>query len=102
MESTIGWALAGVKIKNGQEFLTEDVLQILLTESFKEESIYKVFLCGAVIEKTGSLPEMEEAYYLLKGSMEDFDHSDFAIISEHDDADLLFIPIDEKTIDENA
>ena len=103
MESSLGWALAGIKVKTGEEFLDEELSQQLLIESFKDDAVYKVFLCGAVIEKTGSLQEMEDAYHLLKAGMEDFDHSDFAIIVEHDEADLLFIPIEEETIqDENA
>ena len=103
MGRSLGWALAGIKVKTGEEFIDEEISQQLLVESFKDDTVYKVFLCGAVIEKTGTLQEMEDAYYLLRADMEDFDHSDFAIIAEHDDADLLFIPIEEETLsDENA
>lgn len=102
MES-IGWAFAAVKVKSGEEFLDEITASRLLTDAFSEDRIYKVLLCGAVIEKTGDLQEMEKAYHLLKKEMPDYQQSDFAIISEHDEADLLFIPVEEETItDENA
>lgn len=103
MESNIGWAFAAVKVKNGEEFLDEDTANRLLQEAFEEDRSYKVILCGAVIDKPGNLLEMETAYNLLKTEMPDYQQSDFAIISEHDEADLLFIPVEEETIqDENA
>jgi len=103
MESNIGWAFAAVKVKSGEEFLDEATAHRLLEEAFAKDRMYKVLLCGAVIEKTGDLQEMEAAYNLLKTEMPDYQQSDFAIISEHDEADLLFIPVEEETIqDENA
>ena len=89
--SDVSWVLVGVRPRT-EEKLPEEVLQKLMVESFMDDRIYKLFLCGTEIDKSGNLDEMEEGYKLLRKSMEEYKDGDYCIISRHDEADLLFLP----------
>jgi hypothetical protein len=89
--SNVSWVLVGVRPRT-EEKLEEEVLQKLMVESFLPERTYKLFLCGAEVDKAGTLDELEEGYKLLKKSMEEFKDGDYCIISVHEEADLLFLP----------
>ena len=89
--SDVSWVLVGVRPRT-EEQLPEEVLQKLMVESFMDDRIYKLFLCGTEIDKTGNLDEMEEGYKLLRKSMDEYKDGDYCIISSHDEADLLFLP----------
>ena len=96
--SNVSWVLVGVRPRT-EEKLPEEILQKILEEAFQPERTYKLFLCGAEIDKEGTLHEMEEGYKLLKKQMEEYKEGDYCIISVHEEADLLFLPTE---IEDNA
>jgi hypothetical protein len=100
-QSKVGWALAGVRT---QEEISQEEISKLLTESFLPEKKFTLFLCGEELpEKTGTLEEMEVGLSVLKAGMEDYEVGDYAIISRHDEVDLLFVPVELDQISpENA
>ncbi len=89
--SNVSWVLVGVRPRT-EDKIEEEVLQRLLVESFQDDRTYKLFLCGAEIDKTGNLDEMEEGFNLLRKNMKEYKDGDYCIISTHDEADLLFMP----------
>jgi hypothetical protein len=89
--SEISWVLVGVRPRTEQP-LEEVVLNKILQESFEENRIYNLFLCGTEVDKTGTLDEMEEGFRMIKNGVEDYSEGDYCIISKHDEGDLLFMP----------
>ena len=100
-QSKVGWALAGVRT---DKEMTKEEISKLLNESFLPEKKFTLFLCGEEMpDKTGTLDQMEEGLDLLKAGMEDYEVGDYAIISKHEEADLLFVPVElDQTEQENA
>jgi hypothetical protein len=96
--SDVSWVLVGVRPRT-EEKLEEEVLQKLMVESFQNERSYGLFLCGVQVDKKGSLDEMEEGFRMIKQNLEEYKDGDYCIISEHEEADLLFLP---TIIEENA
>lgn len=89
--SDVSWVLVGVRPRN-EEKLEEEVLQKLMVESFQPERKYTLFLCGTQMDKSGTLDEMEEGFRMIKTNLEEYKDGDYCIISEHEEADLLFLP----------
>ena len=117
-ESKIHWVLTGIRVKGAEpeivegeavlpddQKLPQEIVNKLLVEAFMPGKRYKLFLCGAMVEKDGNLEEMEEGYHTLLEGMEDYQYGDYGIISEHEEADLLFMPAelsDEEIAEINA
>lgn len=97
--STVSWALVGVR-PHEEGSLPDEIVHKMTMEAFLEGKIYKLFLCGTEVDKTGTLAEMEEGYLLLKKNMEEYRDGDYCIISSHDEGSLLFLPtqIDETDV----
>ena len=55
--SNINWMLTGIKPKEG-ETLPEETVNKMLNEAFLEDVKYDLFLCGALVDKQGTLEEM--------------------------------------------
>lgn len=89
--SDVSWVLVGVRPRT-EEKIEEEVLQRLMVESFQVEKKYALFLCGTQMDKIGSLDEMEEGFRMIKANLEEYKDGDYCIISEHEEADLLFLP----------
>lgn len=92
--SKISWALIGTRSKTTGKQLSHEQVESMMSEAFSEGRIFKLFLCGEVINKEGSLKEMEEGYTLVKTSMSSYEEGNYCIISEHEDGDLLLIPVE--------
>ena len=91
--SNISWVLVGARPASEEETFTEEVLQKLMNESFDEKRLYSLFLCGAEMDKTGTLEEMETGFILVMKSFKEYKEGDYCIIAKHDEGDLLFLPI---------
>lgn len=98
--SNISWILVGVRPVDEQIELTEDMLNIAMTEAFKENNKYKLFLCGADVEKEGTLEELEIGYHMVKQEVEEFTDGDYCIIYNHPLVDLLFMAVPSDMIPE--
>jgi predicted DNA-binding protein len=96
--SDISWALIGVR-SHGEAQLTEEEANEMLKKSFGENASFSLFLCGKEVDEEGSLEDMENGFKLLRENMEDYKHGDYAIISKHELADLLFMPVDSKELE---
>lgn len=97
-QSNVSWVLVGVRPKN-EEQLDEATLNKMAMEAFMEGKIYKLFLCGTEVDKSGTLIEMEDGYNLIKKNLEEYKDGDYCIISSHEEGNLLFMP---KEIEDNA
>lgn len=94
-ESKLGWVMVGLRpIKPGTP-VTEEMVQKMLMEAFLPDKVYKLFLIGEIIEdRSGTLKEMEDGYYILRAGMPDYQNGDYCIISSHEEGNLLFMPIE--------
>ena len=95
--SNISWVITGVRT---EDKISEERLQELMVEAFLPDRIYHLFLCGSELEKEGTLVEMEEGFLMIKSQVEEYNEGDYCIISKHEGADLLFLPV--IMDDENA
>jgi len=86
------WALVGSQ-SNTEEPLNEDQITSMLDVAFLPEKTFQLFLCGAVIDRFGTLEEMEDGLDLIIEQSEDYGLGDYCIISKHDIGNLLFIPL---------
>lgn len=91
--SKYDWVLIGTKSVNENEKLSEDQIQKMLKEAFLPEREFQLFLCGAIIDKYGTLETMETGLDLIKEKMNNYREGDYCIISSHDEGSLLFFPI---------
>jgi hypothetical protein len=98
--SKYSWVLVGVRPLT-EEKLPQESLERMLAEAFIPEKTYTLFLCGAEIDKVGTLAEMEEGLEVLKSGMEDYKDGDYCIISQHEEGSLLFLPMEMEATDEN-
>lgn len=90
-KSDVSWVLVGIR-PNGETKIHPDILSELLRESFKPERVFHLFICGAEVEKKGTLEEMEKGYYMVKNSLDEYREGDYCVISRHSEGDLLFMP----------
>jgi len=93
MNNTYDWVLTGTKPVKEGTVLTEDQIKEMLEVAFKEGSKFQLFLCGAMIDRTGTLEEMEDGLKLIIAESEDYKPGDYCIISSHEYGSLLFMPI---------
>jgi hypothetical protein len=96
--SNISWVLVGVQ-PVGASSIEKEVLDRLMMESFIEGKKYQMYLCGSYVNIESDLQELEKAYLLLRSRMEDYQEGDYAIVSKHPEANLLFIPIESNDED---
>ena len=102
MENTISrfsWVLVGIRPVS-EEQISEETAQRMLAEAFLPGRTFTLFLCGAEIEKQGTLEEMEEGLTILMDGMKDYNVGDYCIISKHEEGNLLFMPLEPE--EENA
>ncbi len=102
MENTISrhsWVLVGIRPTEG-DTIPEENVQRMLAEAFLPERTFSLFLCGAEIDKQGTLEEMEAGLDLLVQGMDDYNIGDYCIISKHEEGSLLFMPLEPE--EENA
>ena len=97
--SKFSWVLVGVR-PSSEDQLSEETAQKMLTEAFLPGRSFTLFLCGAEIDKQGTLEEMEDGLEILMKGMEDYNHGDYCIISKHEEGNLLFMPLEPE--EENA
>ena len=93
-QSKISWVLVGIRPKNEGEQIPEDVAEKMLQEAFFPEKKFQLFICGALIEKFGTLEACEEGYYMMRKEMQDYEYGDYGIVSLHEEGNLLFMPIE--------
>ena len=98
--SNVSWVLVGVRPVDTEVELTEEMLGIAMQEAFKENNRYKLFLCGADVNKEGTLEELEIGYHMVKQDVEEFADGDYCIIYNHPLVDLLFMAVPEDMIPE--
>lgn len=94
-KSKYSWALVGIRCP-GEEKPDEQEVQKMLEESFLPGKLFQLFLCGAEVDKSGTLEEMEDGLDLIIEKMTDYHEDDYGIISLHEKGSLLFLPIIEK------
>ena len=97
--SKYSWVLVGVR-PSTEDTISEETAQKMLTEAFLPGRSFTLFLCGAEIDKQGTLEEMEDGLEILMKGMEDYNHGDYCIISKHEEGNLLFMPLEPE--EENA
>lgn len=90
--SDINWVLVGMR-PNKEENPTEEMMSTILDDAFKPEATYSLFLCGAEIDKTGTLEELEQGFRMILDGFEEYNEGDYCIIHKHEEADLLFMPV---------
>lgn len=95
------WALSGYRTATEGEKLEDDVIEKMITEAFLPGKNYELFLCGALVGKSGTLEEMEDGLDLIISSMEDYTPGDYCIISNHESGKLLFLPIKPEDYDKD-
>lgn len=95
-KSKYSWVLAGYRSKKQNEKIEEDQLHQMAIEAFMPNRIFQLFLCGAFVNKSGTLEEMESGLDLIIKKMKNYHEGDYCIVSSHEKGDLLFIPIKEE------
>lgn len=95
-KSKYSWILAGYRPKEQGEKIEEAQLHQMATEAFIPDKIFQLFLCGAFVDKSGTLEEMEAGLDIIIEKMKDYHDGDYCIVSSHEKGDLLFIPIKEE------
>lgn len=97
--SKYSWVLIGYKSKTEDEKLTDEDLEKLTQEAFISGKVFQLYLCGAFVDKSGTLEQMEEGLDLILGKMTDYHEGDYCIVSDHENGNLLFLPIKEEKHD---
>lgn len=88
MQQGIGWVLSGISPNT----LGKESIERMLSEAFDENVIYRVYVCGADVNRPAGLSEAEDAYRVLREGMEDYELGDFGIVYEEEEGKLLFFP----------
>lgn len=96
--SRINWMLTGIRPKEG-ETLPEETVNRMLNEAFLDGVKYDLFLCGGLVDKQGTLEEMEDGLELVASDMDEYQVGDYGIISNHSEGSLLFFPVDIRVED---
>lgn len=92
-KSKYSWVLVGFRTTTGEK-LPEEKIQNFVKQSFDRDN-FQLFLCGALVDKYGSLVDMENGLDLILNQMKDYHDGDYCIISTTEDCDLLFCPTKE-------
>lgn len=97
--SKYSWVLIGHQPNDTSNKPDEHTLARMLELAFEPGREFSLFLCGAFVDKTGTLEMMEEGLDLLIEKMEDYQEGDYCIVSKHPEGNLLFLPIENKEDD---
>lgn len=87
------WVLAGTRPTDDKTPLTEEQIKEMLEEAFLPDRTFQLFLCGAFVDRHGSLEELEEGLELIIKDADDYSPGDYCIVSKHTHGNLLFMPM---------